>query len=551
MPFILMGPRYATPEWWLADQGHSGLVCLEHGRENPVESVWNPFFREEVSRVLEELAKHYLPWDVIESIQPGICGDYGEAIFPVLGNWPGAYHTHRGFWCGGSDAAESFRNEMQCRYGSIGSLNKAWRASYKSFEKIMPFLRHRAPSRTAFMDLMKWYRGAMDEYSQFWMQECRRYFPETPVYLCTGGMEEPEHGSSFAGQAKAAAKYKGGIRLTNEGNNFYDNFYLTAHMYSACRFYGAYMGLEPVGPMLPQGVVARTFGSVAYGNRQIFHYYGNLVKDGKPTGAAESVKKYASLIGERETETAVAFFWPLDQSTIEGSCIPENIKKALTFVRKHYEVSVLGEELILDGALNNVKLLVMLDVNFTRGDVLEKIAQWVYEGGSLLVNTRTVDIEGIPAKSFDKIFGIEETSEEVWGHCEYYPDGVPWAKRFNTVKAIHAERGWTGLSERVVPIARSRPHMDKDNMWIGDVTCCFENYYGSGRGIYFSPWLHLDAQPDAVFTPSRAFEFLLTDCCEIFTGHHELGTLENGIARTGAGGMYYVLSNDGINIKHY
>lgn len=58
---------------------------------------------------LAAFAAHYGPWNVLESVQPGICGDYGEAIFPVLGNWPGDYHTHQGFWCGGEDAAASFR----------------------------------------------------------------------------------------------------------------------------------------------------------------------------------------------------------------------------------------------------------------------------------------------------------------------------------------------------------------------------------------------------------------------------------------------------------
>ena len=150
------------------------------------------------------------------------------------------------------------------------------------------------------------------------MRECRRFFPETSIYMCTGGMEEPEHGSSFTGQAKAAARNQGGIRLTNEGNNFYDNYYLTAHMYSACRFYGAYMGLEPVGPMLPSGVTARTFGTIAYGNRQIFHYYGNLVRDGKPTGAALSVKKYAPLVRERRRILKRRFSGPLTNPCWKG-----------------------------------------------------------------------------------------------------------------------------------------------------------------------------------------------------------------------------------------
>lgn len=99
-------------------------------------------------------------------------------------------------------------------------------------------------------------------------------------------------------------------------------------------------------------------------------------------------------------------------------------------------------------------------------------------------------------------------------------------------------------------LARSKPHMDKDHMWIGGVTCCFENRCGRGRGIYYSPRLDLDKGPDAVFTPSMAFEFLLADCCENFTGRRELGTLENEIARAEAGDQYYILSDEGITIKN-
>lgn len=117
VPFLPLGPKYTVPEWWLRDPNHRGLVCLEHGKESPVESIWNPAFRAEMERVMAAFAAHYGPWNVLESVQPGICGDYGEAIFPVLGNWPGDYHTHQGFWCGGEDAAASFRAAMRKKYG--------------------------------------------------------------------------------------------------------------------------------------------------------------------------------------------------------------------------------------------------------------------------------------------------------------------------------------------------------------------------------------------------------------------------------------------------
>lgn len=325
VPFLLMGPKYAAPAWWLADRGHAGLRCLEHGKESPVESVWNPAFRAEISRVLEAFAEHFRAWNVLESVQPGINGDYGEAIFPCLGNWPGDYHTHRGFWCGGDDAVAAWQRHLESRYGSVDRLNAAWRARYAAFAGIRPFLPHRAPSRTACFDLIAWYQASMTDYAEFWMAECRRIFPGTPAYLCTGGADdETMTGALFAAQARAAAKHGGGIRLTNEVNKFDENFRLCAHTHAACRFYGAYLGLEPVGPMTEQGVRARTFGSAAFGNRQVFHYYGNVF-DGRnrPLPAAACVRDHAALIGEREPDAGLAFFWPVDQGLLEGAIPPE------------------------------------------------------------------------------------------------------------------------------------------------------------------------------------------------------------------------------------
>ena len=307
VPFLLMGPKYAAPDWWLADPRHVGLKCLEHGKDSPIESVWNRAFRGEISRVLEAFAEHYLPWDVLESIQPGICGDYGEAIFPVLGNWPGDYHTHRGFWCGGDDAVAAFRVHLKEKYGAIESLNQAWNSRYTTFEEVLPFLKHQAPSRTAYFDLISWYQASMTDFAEFWMAECRRIFPTIPAYLCTGGADDDTAiGALYAAQAKAAAKHGGGIRLTNEVNKFYENFRLTAHTHAACSFYGAYLGLEPVGPITEQGVRARMFGSAAYGNRQIFHYYRNVIgSDNLPLPAAEAVRECVPFLQDQKVAPGI------------------------------------------------------------------------------------------------------------------------------------------------------------------------------------------------------------------------------------------------------
>ena len=35
VPFFLMGPRYAAPQWWIDSPDHRGMYCLEHHKYNP------------------------------------------------------------------------------------------------------------------------------------------------------------------------------------------------------------------------------------------------------------------------------------------------------------------------------------------------------------------------------------------------------------------------------------------------------------------------------------------------------------------------------------
>ncbi|MDF2537941.1 MAG: hypothetical protein K0S76_962 [Herbinix sp.] len=544
VPFIHMGPKSVAPDWWLSGSLHKGLVCLEHHKENPIESIWNPMFRVEVDRVLKAYAEHYLPWDILESIQPGISGDYGEAIFPVVGNWPGDYHTHRGFWCGGLDAIEDFQSAMKDKYGRIDLLNYKWRSSYQSFEEIKPFLRIFQPSRTAYMDFLLWYHKSMTDYSEFWMETCRKHFPDTPIYLCTGGIEEPEHGSSFSDQAKIAAKYQGGIRLTNEGNNFYENLYLTIHMHSACEYYGSYMGLEPVGPILPMGVAVRMYGSAAYGDRQIFHYYANIREREDETSGAEYVKKYQDLISERKTDQKITFFWPLDEALLNQTPIPDSIRASLSALRKNYMINVADEQMILDDALNNSKLLILLDTSVTRTEVLEKIADWVEKGGVLISNCHPHDLENRTVERFGKIFGMNEDSEEVWGHSEYFVHALPWMEKLQTLEQQHSMIAWNKLDTTVIPLMKNLERKQGATT-TREAFCAFANRFSEGMGFYFAAPLDLDAQADAIWTPSPAFSYLLEDCCKYFGSTEPMSLSEKQIAKSIMNGRELVLFEDG------
>ncbi len=534
VPFFLMGPRYSAPDWWLESPEHRDLVCLEHGRKNPIESIWNPAFRREIDRVMGAFAEHYLPWGVIESVQPGICGDYGEAIYPVHGNWPAAYHTHLGYWCGGEDAIASFRAAMREKFGDIAALNAAWRSHYADFDELVPFLHHKAPSRTAWLDMNDWYNASMDEYTDFWMDCCRRHFPDHPIYLCTGGSEEAQLGAVFSSQAQIAARYGAGIRLTNEMNDFFYNLYNTIHMHSACEFYGAYLGLEPVGGLTPQGVVNRMYGSAAFGNRQIFHYYGNLLTGNELNGAGDAVRDYAYLIEERPVKSRITMFWPLTEAKVNNTGISGRAVEALTALRRHYEVKVADEKMIADGALEDTDVLIMLGVPFTREETLRQVADWVKRGGKLFSDMRTYSVELESVPEFDEVLGFTPESDIACGGTHFLVQKTDWAPLFSARDRYGYGESWQYLADDVVKMA-VHPAATRGPEDFASVAgeCCAAFYHdaGAGRAVFFCG-------------PHDLRDVLIEDFCRAYCGVEPMELKPGEVVRTHVGDHMLVLGED-------
>lgn len=550
VPFLLMGPKYAAPDWWLSDPRHKGLVCLEHGKETPIESIWNPAFREQVSRVVKAFAEHYLPWGVIQSVQPGICGDYGESIMPVHGNWAGDYHTHGGYWCGDEYAVADFRRVMQAKFGTVKALNDAWNSRYADFDALRPFLPHKTTSRTALFDELRWYKDSMTEYVDFWLVTCRAAFPDTPIYMCVGGNEEPEHASDFAAQAKVCAKHGAGLRLTNECNRFFENYFLTAYTHAACEQYGAYLGLEPVGGLTPEGVCARMFGSAVYGNRQMMYYYGNVFQTPDENGCiynacSESFMKYLPLLREGKTVCDVAFFWPSSVGAL-GRGIPDGIRPMATFLRRFTTVMPLNEQMIRDGGLSRFKLLIVPPAPFTDRETLHAICEYVKHGGKVLAVGRTADIELDPVEEYDALFGILPESETGVGGTAFTvtSDRFP---RFAAEKTYRHGHGMFGLHPDTVEIAGCAYN---PNNYSGTTTAAMSNtfmreYPSGGAAIMYMGPMNLEYDPQSQRAYKPVLVSLLQDVLEAYTDSAELFTQVGEQARGYIGDALYALRDDG------
>lgn len=426
VPFVIMGPWYVTPEFVRQDPQITMYRCLEHGRESKIPSLWSPRTREYLRTYLQRFAEHYGPMDVVESVNIGITGDYGEAIYSAIGNWPGAYHSHNGYWCGDPLAEADFRRHVQSLYPQgIAALNRAWKSNYASFEQVKPFSPTKAPSERAWQEFLAWYRGSMTDYADFCLAATRDVFPQEDIYLCTGGDMSPEHGSDFFEQARVAAKYRAGIRITNEASSFAANVRYTRMVDTACRHYGTYFGHEPAAFVTSDGMVGRIFNAVTSGANQLFTYCGADILDASgPTPvlgpSGQHLQRYRPLMNQATPQIDTAVYHPVPSSRqvlsaeVSRQAIA-NFSDLLHEIRRFIDYDLLDDHLIADGALGQKKILIVPEVGAMDARTTAKISEWVNAGGILYsLCSRPVDWDGSTAP-YDALIGITPRTDVIEG----------------------------------------------------------------------------------------------------------------------------------------
>ncbi len=381
VPFLICGSAYSLPDWYYHSAEKQGYVCLEHGQECDVQSLWNPAMKEHVRRFIRAFCEHYGKSGVIESILLGITGNYGEAIYPVTGNdWTadihGPYHTHPGYWAGDRYAVASFQTWLARKYGGSDRLREAWGPGAPDLAHARPFLRKDAPNERAWLDFVDWYIDSMTQWARFWLHETRAHF-SGDIYLCTGGHAPPEHGSDFGEQCKAAAEIHGGVRITNEGSDYRTNFSLTRWVASAGRQYGAYFSFEPAGGVDPHGVVARIYNATASGARGLHYYFPNLFGSEQ---ARQSFVKYGGEYRQRKPLVEIGVYYPETFIRLHGNDFLGYVQP----LRDRFDFDYLSDQQILDGGLKRVRALVLLHGNVSSREVWSAVTEWVRSGGLLL-----------------------------------------------------------------------------------------------------------------------------------------------------------------------
>jgi hypothetical protein len=401
---------------------------------------------------------------VIESVNVGISGDYGEAIYSVWGNWPGEYHSHPGYWCADALAAADFRRSVIERYpGGVGALNRAWKAKFASFDDVRPFLPAKAPSERAWQEMLQWYRGSMASYAGFFMKTARETFPGTDVYLCTGGDMAPEHGSDFSADAKLAAEFGCGMRITNEASSYPMNVRLTRLVGSSCRFYGAYFGHEPASVVTPEGMLGRIFNAVSSGARQLFLYNSaDLLAEsgGKQVAGAAGryVQANAGLLRVTSPLIETAVYYP--NPSLDGARVrPEPGQLASSYfgdlagqIRRFVDFDFVDDRLVRDGALKGKSVLIIAAADVMDLATTARVEQWVREGGALFIlGSRPIDWDGSTA-AFDALAGLTPQSDEVQAIAELLVDEPRTLPSIAELPDVFITRGFTNLGAGCEPL---------------------------------------------------------------------------------------------------
>ncbi|MCS7316357.1 MAG: beta-galactosidase [Bryobacterales bacterium] len=435
-PLLVVGSAYTLPEWFYRSPENRGFVCLEHRLRNDIQTIFCNHQSSHVKRFLAEFGKRYGGRQVLLGVRLGPSGNYGEAQYPARGGWGWRgrpIHTHIGYWAGDPCARTHFQNWLKQRYGNIGELNRSWQENYNSFDEIEPFLPATAVARRKRLDFADWYVGSMSQWCQQWAEWARAALPGAAIYQSSGGWGPVEIGTDYTHQARAMARLKGGIRLTNESDNFAQNFAITRMASSAARFYGAALGYEPGGFGSARGVVARLFNTITNGADHLFYYHANLYGNDQ---AIEAWLTHARLLDRRAPPLVeVAAFYPdttikLDDEVIRYLWASAFLSRAEA-MRSSLDFDYVSEPMIEEGALDRYRVLVFLWGYVTERRVLERIAQWVERGGVLIYPERprglleTVEGDNSVARRWQE--GRTGQGRVIWFRGDPEP-GEPYAR---------------------------------------------------------------------------------------------------------------------------
>lgn len=427
MKYVVYPWLHFVPTWYASSPEYVPYRCLEHNLPTNSPSIWAHSTLKIYDGFFKKLKEHFE--DKINGIIVPFPADYGEAGYPVgfLMMGPKWFfgkeqsertHFHRGFWCNDSYAQENFRNYVIGKYGNLPNLNREWQTNFRTKERI-EFPENQDKKRY-WLDFVEWYHHSLTNFVVQAVKVANRYFATTPMEIKIGHSEEAlAYGKDITGLVKAGKENNFRIHSTHgsQSHRHYKRFS------SACKFYNVPLITEPPAEVNREAELSRIFKDASNGTAEFFDYTPNLMQ------ASDVFQKYQKFMRGEKSIVDVALFFPTTNHYLHPEMDdPPRLVVASEDIRDVFDYDIIDERLIIDGALENYRILIFFEGNVIEDKTLHKIKQWI-EGGGVVV-------------FYD--FGVVETVE---GDKRYYneifrPNSVN-LKFGQEVRVQRIGKGWT------------------------------------------------------------------------------------------------------------
>jgi hypothetical protein len=224
-------------------------------------------------------------------------------------------------------------------------------------------------------------------------------------------------------------------------------------MSSAARFYGVPLGAEPAGYGSARGVVGRLYNIIVNNGQHLFYYYHNLLSNDQ---AIDKWLELAPLLDRRDQPfIEIAALYPDTMSKLDDGVFrnlyASTFNPRMAELRARFDFDFCSERMVLDGALDRYKVLLIVWNFVIEADALNSIDAWVQKGGTVIC----ADWRGAPLTTVEG----ESTVDAKWrsgdtgaGNVVFIPDDrEPPARLASRVeRALKARANLASLTEAML-----------------------------------------------------------------------------------------------------
>ncbi len=393
-------PHYAfPPDWYRKTVPFTRIECLEHNLPVEAFSPWDPTWPSFIERGYDALAKQFATKPEkrgLSAVYVGIHGDFGEAgllnggrVSPAIpaqrDDWIRRFkndHDHLGWWCADPKARADFRASMLLKYGSLEAVNTLWKRSFKTPEEITFPTAPRREAPHEWLDFVDWYQGGVGRAVELNLDAARKHFPNSLLMLPAGFSDEnPRGGNDNSLLPKLAAKYHAEVRSTHGGLYPFagNSASMMGRLGSASRFYNVPFWTEGQTNLTPEQETERIFEAVSQGAKGYFDWANNAVAD------RDVFARYSKFMRVEKPIVDVAMFYPAQAQKLRpDQPYAPLFAQATAYVRDFANFDIVDDRMVNDGCLNNYRVLVLWEGTQADQTTLDKIKEWVLNGGVLL-----------------------------------------------------------------------------------------------------------------------------------------------------------------------